>query len=74
MRRAVFPLLGFGCFLALLLVFYRPVLFEGAQFAAANASYFYPLDLHVQQEWGAGRSGPRSAWRPPGSLSRGSWR
>lgn len=55
MRRAVLPLSGLGCFLALLLVCYRPVLFEDAQFASANASYFYPLDLHVQQEWDAGR-------------------
>jgi len=55
MRRAVVPLLGLGCFLALLLVCYRPVLFEDAQFASANASYFYPLDLRVQQEWVAGR-------------------
>ena len=55
MRRAVMPLFGLGCFLALLLVCYRPVLFEGAQFASANASYYYPLDLHVQQEWDAGR-------------------
>ena len=55
MRRAVVPLLGLGCFLALLLVCYRPVLFEDAQFASANASYFYPLDLRVQQEWDAGR-------------------
>jgi hypothetical protein len=55
MCRAVAPVLGLGCFLALLLCCYRGVLFEEAQFASANASYFYPLDLHVQQEWGAGR-------------------
>ena len=55
MRRAVVPLLGLGCFLALLLVCYRPVVFEDAQFASANASYYYPLDLRVQQEWEAGR-------------------
>ncbi len=53
--RAVVPLLGLGGFLALLLVCYRPVLFNDAQFASANASYFYPLDLRVQQEWEAGR-------------------
>ena len=55
MRRAVVPLLGLGSFLALLLVCYRPVLFQDAQFASANASYYYPLDLRVQQEWDAGR-------------------
>ncbi len=55
MRRALFPLLGSGCFLALLMIFYRPVLFEDGQFASANTSYFYPLDLRVTQEWKAGR-------------------
>ena len=55
MRRAVVPLLGLSGFLALLLVCYWPVLFNDAQFASANASYFYPLDLRVQQEWEAGR-------------------
>ncbi len=55
MRRAVVPLLGLGCFLALLLICFRPVLFEDAQFASANESYYYPLDQHVQQEWEAGR-------------------
>ena len=55
MRRAVVPLLGLSGFLALLLVCYRPVLFNDAQFASANVSYFYPLDLRVQQEWEAGR-------------------
>jgi hypothetical protein len=55
MRRAILPLFGFGCFLALLLICYRPVLFEGGQFASANASYYYPLDRRVQQEWEAGR-------------------
>ncbi len=51
----VLPLVGSGCFLGLLLVCYRPVLFNDAQFASANASYFYPLDLRVRQEWDAGR-------------------
>jgi len=56
MRRALLPLLGLGCFLVLLLVCYRPVLFEDGQFAGGNASYFeYPLYLRVQQEWDAGR-------------------
>jgi hypothetical protein len=55
MRRAILPLFGLGCFLALLLICYRSVLFEGGQFASANVSYFYPLDLRVRQEWEAGR-------------------
>jgi Bacterial membrane protein YfhO len=56
MRRALLPLLGLGCLLALLLVFYGSVLFRNAQFIGGNASYFdYPLYLHVQQEWDAGR-------------------
>ena len=56
MRRAALPLFGLGCFLALLLICYRSVLFEGGQFASANASYFYPLDLRVRQEWDAGHA------------------
>jgi hypothetical protein len=55
MRRAVLPLVGLGCLLVLLLVCYRAVLFEDGQFVSANASYYYPLDLRVRQEWGAGR-------------------
>ncbi len=56
MRRAVLPLVGLGCFLGLLLVVYRPVLFEDGQFAWDNAAYvYYPLDLRVQHEWDAGR-------------------
>jgi hypothetical protein len=44
------------CFLALLLVTYRPVLFQGGQFAYRDAAIlFYPLYLRVQQEWDAGR-------------------
>ncbi len=56
MRRAVLPLFGLGCFLGLLLVLYRPVLFEDGQFAFRDAGFFYyPLYLRVQQEWNAGR-------------------
>ena len=55
MRRVGLPLLGLGCFLGLLLICYRPVLFGDGQFASANTSYFYPLDLRVRQEWMAGR-------------------
>jgi hypothetical protein len=56
MRRAALPLAGSICSLGLLLVVYRPVLFEGGQFAWDNAAYlYYPLYLRVQQEWGAGR-------------------
>jgi len=58
MRRAILPLLGLGCFLALLLICYRPVLFEDGQYAYRDAGgHFYPLYLRVQQEWAAGRSG-----------------
>jgi len=56
MRRAVLPLFGLGCFLGLLLIFYRPVLFEDGQFALRDAGvFYYPLYLRVQQEWSAGR-------------------
>jgi hypothetical protein len=56
MRRALLACCGIGCFLALLLVCYRTVLFEDEQFAGGNYSYFdYPLYLRVQQEWDAGR-------------------
>ncbi len=56
MRRAVLPLLGLGCFLVLVLVCYRPVLFENGQFANRDAAgFYYPLYLRVQQEWHAGR-------------------
>ena len=37
MRRPSVPLLGLSGFLALLLVCYRPVLFNDAQFASAGA-------------------------------------
>ncbi len=56
MNRAVLHSTGLGCFLALLLVIYRPVLFEGGQFAYRDAGgNYYPLYLRVQQEWDAGR-------------------
>ncbi len=56
MRRAVLPVLGLGCFLVLLLVCYRQVLFEDGQFAYRDAAtFYYPLYLRVQQEWRAGR-------------------
>ena len=49
-------LVGLGCFLALLLVLYRSVLFEDGQFAYRDAAdFYYPLYLRVQQEWDAGR-------------------
>ncbi len=55
MHRAASLLLGPSCLLGLLLVVYRPVLFEDGQFAGASTSHFYPLYLRVQQEWDAGR-------------------
>ena len=56
MRRALLPLLGLVCALALLLYCYRMVLFAGEQFAFRDAIHFYyPLYLRVQQEWEAGR-------------------
>ncbi len=56
MRRAFLPLFGLACFLGLLLVLYRAVLFEDAQFAYRDSGFFYyPLYLRVQQEWDAGR-------------------
>jgi hypothetical protein len=41
MRRAVVPLLGLGCLLALMLFCYRAVHFEDAPFASANASSIF---------------------------------
>ena len=56
MRRAFLPLFGLACFLGLLLVLYRAVLFEDGQFAYRDSGFFYyPLYLRVQQEWDAGR-------------------
>jgi hypothetical protein len=56
MRRAVLPSLGLGCFVGLLFIFYRPVLFEDGQFAYRDAgAFYYPLYLRVQEDWGAGR-------------------
>ncbi len=55
MRRGVFCLVGPACFLALLLIVYRPVLFADGQFASSTTSHFYPLYQRVQQEWDAGR-------------------
>ena len=47
---------GLGCGLALLLIFYRSVLFQGGQFAFRDAAhYYYPLYQKVQWEWEAGR-------------------
>ena len=47
---------GLGCGLALLLFFYRSVLFQGEQFAFRDsAHYYYPLYHKVQSEWEAGR-------------------
>jgi len=47
---------GLGCGLALLLFFYRSVLFQGEQFAFRDAAhYYYPLYQKVQTEWEAGR-------------------
>ncbi len=55
MRRLT-ALVGLGCGLALLLVFYRSVLFQGQQFAFRDAAhYYYPLYHKVQSEWEAGR-------------------
>jgi hypothetical protein len=56
MRRALLTCFGIACFLALLLICYRAVLFGDEQLAGGNYSYFdYPLYLRVQQEWNAGR-------------------
>jgi hypothetical protein len=55
MRRLT-ALVGLGCGLALLLFFYRAVLFQGEQFAFRDsAHYYYPLYHMVQAEWEAGR-------------------
>src|SRR4051794_21453727 len=67
LRRAVLPLLGPGCALALLLVVYRPVLFLGEQFAFRDAAhYYYPLYLRVQQEWQSGRWPLWDPWQNAG--------
>ena len=55
------PILGalaptFLCLVFLTLACFAPVLFRGRQFAYRDsASFYYPLYLHVQQEWEAGR-------------------
>jgi hypothetical protein len=60
-------IVGLGCFLGLLLIFYSPVLFADGQFAGGNASYFdYPLNLRVHQEWAAGRWPLWSPWQNGG--------
>lgn len=47
---------GLLCGLALILFFYRAVLFQGEQFGFRDsAHYYYPLYHKVQQEWNAGR-------------------
>ena len=47
---------GLACGLALLLFFYRSVLFQGGQFGFRDAAHFYyPLYQKVQAEWDAGR-------------------
>jgi hypothetical protein len=56
MQRAVLPIFGLSCFLGVLVILYRPVLFEDGQFAFRDAGlFYYPLYLRVQQEWSAGR-------------------
>jgi hypothetical protein len=56
LRRGILPLLGLSCFLGLLLILYRSVLFQGGQFGFRDSGFFYyPLYLRVQQEWNAGR-------------------
>jgi hypothetical protein len=56
MRRDAVGLVGLICFMALLVIIYRPVWFEDGQFVGGNVSYhFYPLYQRVQQEWDAGR-------------------
>jgi hypothetical protein len=48
--------IGLGCGLALLLFFYRAILFQGEQFAFRDSAHFYyPLYQKVQWEWEAGR-------------------
>src|SRR3984885_15405136 len=55
-RRIALSILGVACALALLLVCFRPVLFEDGQFVHFDAAFFYyPLYQRVQQEWAAGR-------------------
>src|SRR6478752_342561 len=66
-RRLAWPLLGTGCALALILVCYRAVLFQGGQFAYRDAAHFYyPLYLRVQQEWRTGRWPLWDPWQNAG--------
>jgi Bacterial membrane protein YfhO len=65
--RAGLPLMGLGCFLGLLLVVFRPVLFEDGQFAFRDAAcFYYPLYMRVQQEWDAGRWPLWDPWQSAG--------
>jgi len=73
MRRAAWTFLGPGCALALLLVCYRAVLFEGEQFSFRDAGgFYYPLYLRVQQEWQAGRWPLWDPWQNGGQPLLGS--
>jgi hypothetical protein len=54
--RVFLPLLGIVCALLLLLACFQAVLFRDEQFAYRDAAtFYYPLYLHVQREWQAGR-------------------
>ncbi len=56
MRRLVFPLIGLGCVLALVIACFGTVLFRNQQFGFRDfAHFYYPLYQRVQQEWDAGR-------------------
>jgi hypothetical protein len=66
-QRAGLPLVALACFLGLLLVVFRSVLFEDGQFAFRDAScFYYPLYLRVQQEWDAGRWPLWDPWQSGG--------
>ena len=56
MRRPSVHLVALGCFISLVAVCYRTVLFANEQFAYSDSSnLFYPLYQLVQAEWNAGR-------------------
>ena len=68
MRRNAIHMLGAGCALVLLLVCFRPVIFEGGQFAYRDAGHFYyPLYRVVQEEWKAGRWPLWNPWHNSGT-------
>lgn len=62
MQRAVLWIVIAGCFAAVFLACYAPVLFQDRQFGYRDAAhYYYPLYQRVESEWNEGRT---PLWEP----------